>query len=331
MPHYEQPLRCAVEQVDCGIEDDCELSISCNNKHFQVLLSPGPSPDVTIEGPLLKRLDAAIESQDELEIENIQEEIADIVCEACQPIFRQLAPMVEGGCEDMDLHSFLNPETCHLQLVTVDGKAKMISREGAQALKPPQHGLRITDNGLPRFPSWEIRVLQQFTGKTIVKVLVDGQERCCKIADDRTREAVEREFVSLKRISDAELTSSIRVPKLLGLVRSKSNDVVGILEEYIQPGPEASNLQQFNIETVAKSRRRKWASQIQQSILMLHGLGVVWGDGKAENVLIDINDNAWIVDFGGSWTDGWIQKELAGTTQGDKQALKKIIQFLHIE
>lgn len=32
---------------------------------------------------------------------------------------------------------------------------------------------------------------------------------------------------------------------------------------------------------------------------MLHGIGIVWGDGKAENVLIDINDNAWIIDFGG--------------------------------
>jgi len=65
--------------------------------------------------------------------------------------------------------------------------------------------------------------------------------------------------------------------------------------------------------------------------LTLHGLGVVWGDGKAENVLIGINDNAWIVDRGGSWTNGWVHKELAGTIQGDKQALKKIFQFLHVE
>lgn len=164
-----------------------------------------------------------------------------------------------------------------------------------------------------------------------MKVLVDGQEACCKIADDRNREAVEGEFISLKQMSDAGLASSIRVPKLLDLVQSKSNDVVRILEEYIQPGPEASNFQQFNIEAVAKSRRRKWASQIQQSILMLHRLGVVWGDGKAENVLIDIKDDTYIADFGGSWTDGWVQKELAGTIKGDKRALKKIIQLLHAE
>lgn len=78
-------------------------------------------------------------------MENIQEEIADIICEACQPIFRQLALTVEGGCEEIDLHSFLNPEIWHLQMVTVDGKAKIISREGAQALNLPRHGLKITD------------------------------------------------------------------------------------------------------------------------------------------------------------------------------------------
>lgn len=243
-----------MEQVDCGIEDDCEISISCNNKSFQILLSPGPSPDVTIEGPLLKKLDAAIESQDELEMENIQEEITDVVCEACQPIFRELAPMVEGGCEGIDLHSFLNPETFHLQLVTVDGMAKIISREGAQALTTPQYGLKIIDKRLPRFPSWEIRVLQQFIGKAIMKVLVDGQERYFKIADDRTREAVEREFISLEQISDAGLASAIRVPKLLGLIRSKSNDVIGILEEYIQPSPELAAIQHRDCRGISSKK-----------------------------------------------------------------------------
>ncbi|KAK5257375.1 hypothetical protein LTR16_000856 [Cryomyces antarcticus] len=312
MPHNGQPL-------------------SCNNKRFQILLSPGPSPYVTIEGSLLKQLDAAMESQDEIEMEIIQEEIADVVCEACQPVFQQLAPLVEGGSGQMNLQSFLNPETFLLQLVTMDGKAKIIRREGVQATTTSQYGLKTIDKSLPRIYSREIQVLEQFVRKTIMKVLVDGQERCCKIGDDLTRGAVQRELVSLKEISDAGLAYSIRVPKLLGLIRSKSNEVIRILEDYIQPSLEASNLRQFNIETIAKSRRRKWASQIQESVLMLHMIGVVWGDGKAENVLIDVYDDAWIIDFGGSWTDGWVDKELAGTIQGDKQALNKITQFLLVE
>ena len=51
---------------------------------------------------------------------------------------------------------------------------------------------------------------------------------------------------------------------------------------------------------------------------MLHGIQFVWVDGKAGNVLVEINDNAWIIDLGRSWTSGWVQKELAGTLQEDK-------------
>jgi tRNA A-37 threonylcarbamoyl transferase component Bud32 len=44
----------------------------------------------------------------------------------------------------------------------------------------------------------------------------------------------------------------------------------------------------------------KWASQIQETVHLLHQIGVTWGDGKAANVLIHRNtDDAWIVDFGG--------------------------------
>jgi len=58
---------------------------------------------------------------------------------------------------------------------------------------------------------------------------------------------------------------------------------------------------------------------------------VIWGDGKAENVLINIEtDDSCLVDFRGSFTDGWVDAELMETREGDEQAVKKIIQFLAI-
>ncbi|KAK1948708.1 hypothetical protein LY78DRAFT_39560, partial [Colletotrichum sublineola] len=57
--------------------------------------------------------------------------------------------------------------------------------------------------------------------------------------------------------------------------------------------------------------------------------GIIWGDVKAENVLIDREDNAWIIDFGGSYTPGWVDKEKAGTLAGDAQGLAKILDILH--
>jgi len=57
-------------------------------------------------------------------------------------------------------------------------------------------------------------------------------------------------------------------------------------------------------------------------------MDVVWGDAKTSNVLIDEHGDAWILDFGGGNTVGWIPEELVGTKEGDFQALKMIFEFI---
>lgn len=75
--------------------------------------------------------------------------------------------------------------------------------------------------------------------------------------------------------------------------------------------------------------RRHWAASITASLEKLHQADIVWGDAKAENILIDRDDNAWIIDFGGSYTVGWVDKDKAGTVEGDRQGLAKILDILH--
>lgn len=53
------------------------------------------------------------------------------------------------------------------------------------------------------------------------------------------------------------------------------------------------------------------------------------GDAKAANVLIDINDDAWIIDFGGGYTRGWVEKDHMETIPGDQEGLAKIKNFLY--
>lgn len=43
---------------------------------------------------------------------------------------------------------------------------------------------------------------------------------------------------------------------------------------------------------------------MSSTVACLHEAGVVWGDAKAENVLIGTDDNAWVIDFGGGYTRG---------------------------
>jgi hypothetical protein len=34
---------------------------------------------------------------------------------------------------------------------------------------------------------------------------------------------------------------------------------------------------------------------------VLHEIGVIWGDGKADNVLVDMIDDAWLIAWMISW------------------------------
>ncbi len=74
--------------------------------------------------------------------------------------------------------------------------------------------------------------------------------------------------------------------------------------------------------------RRRWAPHVDGSIKKLHQQGIIWGDAKAENVLIDKNDDAWVIDFGGSYTPGWVDPDKAGSLEGDIQGLEMIIDML---
>jgi hypothetical protein len=41
-------------------------------------------------------------------------------------------------------------------------------------------------------------------------------------------------------------------------------------------------------------------------------------------------DDAWVIDFGGSYTEGWVDEELKETPEGDEQAVARILKFLDI-
>ncbi|TVY51672.1 hypothetical protein LCER1_G008745 [Lachnellula cervina] len=190
------------------------------------------------------------------------------------------------------------------------------------------------DLGLPKFSSDNIQVLEKIQGEgEITRVLVDGLERCCKSAEPFNWAAVAREADCLWKIARSKHALSIRVPKLTGLVTSADNGrTIGILEEYIPTDlKDLSTLRDVDVATINLSRRKKWASQIREMVHLMHEIGVVWGDGKPRNVLIHKDtDNAWLIDFGGGWTDGWVDEELRETRQGDEQAVGRILEFLGV-
>lgn len=74
--------------------------------------------------------------------------------------------------------------------------------------------------------------------------------------------------------------------------------------------------------------RQKWVDQIAQTLEKLHSHNIVWGDAKAANVLIDVNEDAYLIDFGGGYTEGWIEKEKSNSIDGDLQGLENIKRYL---
>lgn len=62
---------------------------------------------------------------------------------------------------------------------------------------------------------------------------------------------------------------------------------------------------------------------------LLHENNIIWGDAKADNFMVDEDDRLWIIDFGGSYTEGWVDPELSETVEGDDMGVEKIVNALH--
>lgn len=122
--------------------------------------------------------------------------------------------------------------------------------------------------------------------------------------------------------------SDTLVQRMHGLLKSENDDVHGLLLSHI-------NCKYHGIHSAAHdedtSMRPKWARQILQSVERLHAAGLVWGYADPGNVLIDRNNDAWIIGCGNGYTKGWTPKGLAGTKKGDWHAVEKILGFQYVD
>lgn len=133
-----------------------------------------------------------------------------------------------------------------------------------------------------------------------------------------------KELLAHEKITKAKLPPEALVCQLYGIVRD-GNDFYGMLFTWIDKRTVLSEALAAKSSALLKER---WAGQISRSIEHLHQRGIIWGDAKAQNVLVDRSDDVWIIDFGGSYTPGWVDKEKAETLEGDAQGLAKILDML---
>jgi len=138
---------------------------------------------------------------------------------------------------------------------------------------------------------------------------------------------ITRKLAVYKKVHDAKLWPDVRVSQLQGVVHIQDEDeeaTLGLLLSLIDH-EEGMTLQSALQDDPPRHLRERWAKQVNHTIEELHRAGAVWGDAKSDNVIIDKDGNAWVIDFEGGYTEGWVDKGKAGTKEGDLQGLAKIL------
>lgn len=107
--------------------------------------------------------------------------------------------------------------------------------------------------------------------------------------------------------------------------------MLGLIASWIDCGNRSLRCALRSEKEIPLALRRKWDQQVSSAVAYLHDSGVVWGDAKAENVLVDRDDNAWVIGFGGGYTRGWVGKGRMETIAGDQEGLSRIKELLYQE
>ncbi|KAI0388417.1 hypothetical protein F5Y17DRAFT_452874 [Xylariaceae sp. FL0594] len=176
------------------------------------------------------------------------------------------------------------------------------------------------------------------------RVLVDEQ-RICFFKPFKHGQDFVRELSAFRTLHAAsirgDLSQETRICRLHGLVRDVETGlepspwprIIGmLLTPFIETEHQGilGTLHCVAMGTRASvPLRHKWATQIENTVLELHRAGCVWGDAKPLNVMVQHPEgDAWLIDFGGGYTRGWVDSNCQNSVDGDLQGVKRIAQWL---
>ncbi|KAK4196449.1 hypothetical protein QBC40DRAFT_287257 [Triangularia verruculosa] len=207
----------------------------------------------------------------------------------------------------------------------------------------------LLNSKLNKYSSHHIQVLAQTSQLVPSRVLVDGTIYFFKPWISGRVHGYHELQSYRKILADTEvsppLLADVRICRLYGLIIDNDDDVlqhypldngeedhsgtrlVGLLLTYIENRGTLKDLAPWSDDCTNEDRLR-WSGQIHYSVECLHNAGVIWGDAKPQNVLIDMEGDAWLIDFGGSYTPGWVDEDKQETVEGDRQGVQRIDDWL---
>ncbi|KAG7419247.1 putative serine/threonine-protein kinase KIN1-like protein [Fusarium oxysporum f. sp. rapae] len=339
----------AVYELHSGTGDGADIVFAFNGCLISVSIFPsnGSSTkdtqgqeDRPLQDHLIDLIEKATVCQDDDEYEELVDEVFAVILDAGRPLFCQLISSRDEQALSKSLHHFLYPPFFHflldapnptgsVSIIPISSSETNTIRTVDPASDPGfQEELEICQD-LPRYTPEEVfatEVFKRGTRTVTAAVQVQGQDMFCKSSgESRGLYGIskERELECLDKLKDSPLNIS-QVPRLLGYIHHKdTKQILGFLRQWV-PGCRLSDI----IISSTAQNKHKWASQVRQTIETIHRHGLIWGDGKPSNIIIDEQDNAWLIDFGGGYRRGWIDEDLAETKEGDEQALEKIVELL---
>ncbi|EEQ29824.1 hypothetical protein McanMca71_007521 [Microsporum canis] len=249
------------------------------------------------------------------------------------PLFRDAEPLTHTQ-KPYTLYDYLNPETFYYSLLATNDT--LVPFPGDQALSQQRpHGVDLHGYKLSTvchsYQPMQVQISSDYPDSEDAlvelpeKVLVDGKTCFFKPLGAREKRSALRELECYKRIRDLQRSMTVRVPVLYGVVQDNSR-CLGLLLSWVDC--RYITLECALRPNTPRAQNERWASQLATTLRHLHNAGIVWGDVKPANVLVDVKDDIWIVDFGGGYTRGWVGKDKAGTIEGDIEGLMRINDFL---
>ncbi|EGX87629.1 Protein kinase-like domain [Cordyceps militaris CM01] len=276
--------------------------------------------------------------------ERFEQPVNKAVIRLAGALFDQKAPPPRKRPKGLSLQDLVWHPEIHFRLQTVDGAVKIFEIPATQAVCAPKPVTLPrpdpTFSPDPRFPTYsaaDLRVCNEFSSGDgpVCKVrLADGQLMMSKTPQRGLQsEETQREMNMLVRIHDAEAKLGIRIatPHLVGYVtHAETGVVIGFVREWVAASRHGATLRQIPMAKMSLDQRQKWADQIEDTMEDLHNADLFWGDCKPANIIVDREQNIWLIDLGGNFSQHWVDKELSGTLAGDEQGLLNLQKFLGV-
>ena len=313
--------------------DECEIVLLLGHTRFILIIK---KPDCQTRGDVVAdfflKLEGSEHDPDDLAYERCLEDFRELAISASKDTMYKMADSVRkphGSAQNLE--DFLYPTTFYLQLHTVDGHLHAFEVEDTSEYADTHDPALLPMNCVPQsiqnfIPASDLEFIKDLYMGKVLKVSKNGKIFVFKSATCNNEDQLKREIDILQQANEkweSDPSNRPSIPRLLGLVTCR-DQIAGILEEFI----DGEILHELEMEDPSIERRQSWKTQIEENIAQLHREDLIWGDVKPENILVDKAERLWLIDFGGSSTDGWVDRDQAETVKGDLQGLQRLVEYL---